>query len=53
MQLASAAEQVLLRLSESDTMRSVERPMLLHRDMHKRNIFVSDDDPAKITSLID
>ena len=27
--------------------------MLLHRDMHKRNIFVSNDDPAKITCLID
>ena len=51
--LARTAEQVLQRLALSDAIRNVERPMLLHRDLHKRNIFVSDDDPAKITSIID
>lgn len=28
-------------------------PVLFHPDLHKRNIFVSDDDPCVITSIID
>jgi len=51
--LARAGEQVLLSLAQSRAIKTVETPMLLHRDVHKRNIFVSDEDPAKITCLID
>lgn len=28
-------------------------PTLYHADLHKRNVFVSDDDPTIITGLID
>jgi hypothetical protein len=31
----------------------VARPTLLHADLHKRNIFVSDSEPSKITGIID
>jgi len=53
LQLANVAEQVLLRLAQSDAVKSVEVPMLIHRDLHKRNIFVSSEDPTQITCLID
>jgi aminoglycoside phosphotransferase (APT) family kinase protein len=29
------------------------RPLLLHPGLHKRNIFVSEDDPTVITAIID
>ena len=33
--------------------RDAAPPTLLHPDLHKRNIFVSDDDPTIVTGLID
>ncbi|RMD44663.1 hypothetical protein DV735_g483, partial [Chaetothyriales sp. CBS 134920] len=51
--LSNIAQQTLLRLSQSDALKPVERPMLLHHDLHKRNIFVSEDNPGQITGIID
>ncbi|RMZ79907.1 hypothetical protein DV738_g3067, partial [Chaetothyriales sp. CBS 135597] len=51
--LSNVAQQTLLQLSQSDALKPVERPMLLHHDMNKRNIFVSEDNPGQITSIID
>jgi Ser/Thr protein kinase RdoA (MazF antagonist) len=31
----------------------VAKPTLLHPDLHKRNIFVSDSEPTKVTGIID
>jgi hypothetical protein len=31
----------------------VAGPTLLHLDIHKRNIFVSEDDPSSVTAVID
>jgi len=33
--------------------RNAAAPTLLHADLHARNIYVSDDDPTKVTCLID
>jgi len=33
--------------------RDAAAPTLLHPDLHKRNIFISEDDPISITSIID
>jgi hypothetical protein len=41
----------LLKISE-DVIGALKKT-LLHPDLHKRNIFVSDDDPTIITSIID
>jgi aminoglycoside/choline kinase family phosphotransferase len=40
-------------MSEEPRIRNAATPTLLHPDLHKRNIFVSDDDPAVITGIID
>jgi aminoglycoside/choline kinase family phosphotransferase len=40
-------------MSEEPRIRNAVTPTLLHPDLHKRNIFVSDDDPAVITGIID
>lgn len=31
----------------------VASPTLLHPDIHKRNIFVSEDEPSQVTAIID
>ncbi len=40
-------------MSGDPRIRDAAAPTLLHPDLHKRNIFVSDDDPAVITGIID
>ena len=40
-------------MSGDPRIRDAAEPTLLHPDLHKRNIFVSDDDPAVITGIID
>lgn len=40
-------------MSEDIRIRNVAVPTLLHPDLHKRNIFVSEDDPSVITDIID
>jgi hypothetical protein len=40
-------------MSEDHRIRNAATPTLFHPDLHKRNIFVSDDDPTVITGIID
>ncbi|KAI9708750.1 MAG: hypothetical protein M1820_003705 [Bogoriella megaspora] len=51
--LLDIGEQVIGRIIESQAIQNVAEPMLLHPDFHKRNIFVSDEDPTCITAVID
>jgi hypothetical protein len=46
-------EAVLFDLIEKPQVQHVGKPTLLHADLHKRNIFVSDSEPTKITGIID
>jgi hypothetical protein len=40
-------------MSRDSRIREGAAPILFHPDLHKRNIFVSEDDPAVITGIID
>ena len=40
-------------MAEDARIKSTAGPVLFHPDLHKRNIFVSDDDPTVITAIID
>ncbi|CAK4003626.1 Hypothetical predicted protein [Lecanosticta acicola] len=51
--LHRASEEILLSLAQTEPLQSTCTPTLLHHDMHKRNIFVSEQDPSQITALID
>ncbi|KAL8913538.1 MAG: hypothetical protein Q9172_007260 [Xanthocarpia lactea] len=51
--LLSFGRDVIHTLSEDPRIRATAAPTLLHADLHKRNIFVSDDDPTIITDIID
>jgi aminoglycoside phosphotransferase (APT) family kinase protein len=52
-QLLKISENVTEVLKSSSLLQNLATPTLLHPDLHKRNIFVSDDDPTIITSIID
>ena len=47
LRLLEVCEQVVKEVIKSPAIQSVSAPMLLHPDIHKRNIFVSDDDPTR------
>lgn len=48
------AKEVMSRLNDSPTLPSkVSEPVLWHTNLHMGNIYVSDDDPTKIVSIID
>jgi hypothetical protein len=53
LRLLESGRAVIKQMSRDPRIRDAAAPMLLHPDLHKRNIFVSDDDPAVITSIID
>jgi hypothetical protein len=40
-------------LAKSPIIQNVAGPTLLHPDIHKRNIFVSEEDPSLVTAIID
>lgn len=44
---------ILNELIQSPLIHNIAAPTLFHADLHKRNIFVSEEDPTKIISLID
>lgn len=44
---------VIQKLSENPRLRDSAAPTLHHADLHKRNIFVADDDPTIITGFTD
>ncbi|CAF9938372.1 hypothetical protein IMSHALPRED_000772 [Imshaugia aleurites] len=47
------SREVIERLIEVPLIQNTASPTLLHAELHKRNIYVSDDDPTLITGLID
>ncbi|KAF2442983.1 serine/threonine protein kinase [Karstenula rhodostoma CBS 690.94] len=53
LRLLEVSEQVVKEVIKSPAIQNVSAPMLLHPDFHKRNIFVSDDDPTRLTAVID
>ncbi|KAL3447722.1 hypothetical protein BJX65DRAFT_295555 [Aspergillus insuetus] len=51
--LLKAARSDLKQMALDPQIQKHSRPLLLHPDLHKRNIFVSEDDPTVITPIID
>lgn len=44
---------MLKQISKDPRIRDAATPVLFHPDLHKRNIFVSDDHPCVVTGIID
>ncbi|KAI1126050.1 kinase-like domain-containing protein [Nemania abortiva] len=51
--LLDKAGSTLEALAQDPRVENLSAPMLLHPDLHMRNIFVDPEDPAHITALID
>ncbi|EPE30674.1 Protein kinase-like (PK-like) [Glarea lozoyensis ATCC 20868] len=51
--LLDISKAVLKTLGDSPLLQAIATPTLLHPDLYQRNIFVSEDDPTIITSIID
>ncbi|KAF1962211.1 hypothetical protein CC80DRAFT_435048 [Byssothecium circinans] len=47
------AREVMSRLDSGTLIDKVSQPVLWHADLHRGNIYVSNEDPRKIVSLID
>lgn len=52
-ELLTRGAVVLEALSRDPRVKNISAPLLLHPDLHKRNIFVDPEDPTKITAIID
>lgn len=44
---------ILKKLAKSSVVQAVTSPTMFHPDLHKRNIFVSEEDPTVVTAIID
>lgn len=53
LRLLQICEATFKELIKSPLLRGNSEPTLLHPDLHKRNIYVSADDPTEIRALID
>ena len=51
--MLSIGRKVIERLAEEPRIQGCAVPTLFHADLHKRNLFVDNDDPTVITSFID
>ncbi|KAH8725094.1 kinase-like domain-containing protein [Phaeosphaeriaceae sp. PMI808] len=51
--LLKITKEVMSRLTEPTFIDKVSEPVLWHTDLHMGNIFVSEENPSKIVSLID
>lgn len=51
--LLDQTRPVLRKMSRDPQIRASSTPTLFHPDLHKRNIFVSDEDPGLVTAIID
>ncbi|GAT26646.1 serine/threonine protein kinase [Aspergillus luchuensis] len=52
-QLLNISQEVMQRLIEDKRIQDAAAPALVHPDFHKRNIYVSAEDPTVITGIID
>ncbi|KAG4441900.1 hypothetical protein IFR05_002641, partial [Cadophora sp. M221] len=53
LRLLDISEKVIKELIKAPIIEKVASPTLLHPDLHKRNIFVSEEDPSCVTAIID
>jgi hypothetical protein len=53
LRLLSISDRVIAELIKSPSIQEVATPTLLHPDIHKRNIYVSEEDPSCVTAIID
>ncbi|KAF2132816.1 hypothetical protein P153DRAFT_284030 [Dothidotthia symphoricarpi CBS 119687] len=53
LRLLDVTNRVIQELTRSSIIEKVADPTLLHPDIHKRNIYVSEEDPSCITAIID
>jgi hypothetical protein len=53
LRLLDLGRTVIQEMAKDPRIRNAATPTLFHPDLHKRNIFVSDDDPTVITAIID
>ncbi|KAE8417453.1 kinase-like domain-containing protein [Aspergillus pseudocaelatus] len=51
--LLGHARKVLKQMSADPRIQNAATSLLFHPDLHKRNIFVSEDDPSIVTGIID
>ncbi|KAL2785160.1 kinase-like domain-containing protein [Aspergillus keveii] len=51
--LLKTARSVLKQMALDPQIQKYRKPLLFHPDLHKRNIFVSEDDPTVIAAIID
>lgn len=51
--LLNTVREVIQKLAKDPRVRGAATATLCHADLHKRNIFVSDNDPSVITGFID
>lgn len=51
--LSNFGRRVASKLIKDSRIQKAAAPILLHQDLHKRNIFVSEEDPTTITAIID
>ncbi|KAG9234943.1 kinase-like domain-containing protein [Amylocarpus encephaloides] len=51
--LLNMSQKVIRELIKAPIIQQVASPALLHPDIHKRNIYVSEEDPSCVTGLID
>ena len=51
--LLNFSRDVASKLIEDPQIQKAAAPILLHQDLHKRNIYVSDQDPTIVTGIID
>nr|POE75562.1 altered inheritance of mitochondria protein 9, mitochondrial [Quercus suber] len=52
-QLLDRGRRVVKQIAQDPRIQEAACPVLFHPDLHKRNIFVSENDPAVVTSIID
>lgn len=53
LRLLQSGRAVIKQMAKDPRILDTAEPILLHPDLHKRNIFVSNDDPSLITAIID
>jgi hypothetical protein len=53
LRLLDVSSRVIQELVQSSLIKNVAIPTLIHPDIHKRNIFVSEEDPSQVTAIID
>jgi hypothetical protein len=51
--LLDISKDVVDELTKSSIIQNVGSPTLLHPDIHKRNIYVSEEEPSHVTAMID